>query len=265
MAEKIKLSVIIFIILLLAAISFGAWSFLNFQTEKKLNITLQQNLDKLSQEAKKVEVKLRDTQKANADLDIKFQEANKKVNSLSQEIEKEKAARKDISDRADQLRDDLDKRNEEKANLEKKLESSQQETKALTDKINELNSKKKELEDKVKANSPTEQKVELGKIVVNPEPVQPKIITENKERPVSNPSVDSKVLVVNKEYNFVVINVGGKDGIAVGDVFSLSHNNRPIGDVKVEKVHDAMVAAGFLSPETKDKVSEGDKAVLKGK
>ncbi len=72
-------------------------------------------------------------------------------------------------------------------------------------------------------------------------------------------------MVVNKDYNFVVLNVGGKDGIAVGDVFSLFHNNKPIGDVSVEKVHEAMAAAGFLNTETKDKVSEGDKAVLKGK
>ncbi len=143
MAGKIRISVIIFLILLLAAISFGAWAFLNFQAEKKLNITLQENLDKLKQETKRIEVRLHDTQKANAELDAKFQEANKKINSLSQEIEKERAARQDLLNQADQLRQNLEKQKEERTNLEKKLESSQNETKALTDKLNELNFKKK--------------------------------------------------------------------------------------------------------------------------
>jgi len=71
--------------------------------------------------------------------------------------------------------------------------------------------------------------------------------------------------VVNKEYNFVVMNLGSRDGVTAGSEFSLYHNNQHVGDVKIEKVHDAMSAAGFLAPETKDKVSEGDRVVQKVK
>jgi hypothetical protein len=73
------------------------------------------------------------------------------------------------------------------------------------------------------------------------------------------------VLVVNKDYNFAVINLGSKDGVALGNEFAVYRNNKFIGDMKVEKVHDAMSAAGFSSGDMKDKVSEGDKVVQKAK
>ena len=47
--------------------------------------------------------------------------------------------------------------------------------------------------------------------------------------------------------------------------FPIYHNNQYVGDVKVEKVHDAMSAAGFVSADIKDKISEGDKVVPKSK
>ena len=78
-------------------------------------------------------------------------------------------------------------------------------------------------------------------------------------------SLDGKVLVVNKDYNFLVVNLGAKEGVNVGDVFSVYHNNKYAGDVKVEKVHDAMSAAGFTSADMANKVSEGDRVIPKTK
>jgi hypothetical protein len=74
---------------------------------------------------------------------------------------------------------------------------------------------------------------------------------------------EGKVLVVNKEYNFAVISLGSRDGVAVGKVFSVYHNGAYIGDMRVEKVHDAMSAAGFTTLD-KNKISEGDKVSSKG-
>jgi hypothetical protein len=62
-----------------------------------------------------------------------------------------------------------------------------------------------------------------------------------------------------------VISLGSKDGVKTGDKFSVYHNNRYVGDVTVEKVHDSMAASGFASVDMKDNVSEGDKVVQKGR
>ena len=77
--------------------------------------------------------------------------------------------------------------------------------------------------------------------------------------------MEGKVLVVNKEYNFAVISLGSKDGVAVGNTFLVYHDNKSIGEIKVEKLHDSMAAAGFVSQDVKDKIGEGDRVVLKTK
>lgn len=79
----------------------------------------------------------------------------------------------------------------------------------------------------------------------------------------SGSGVQGKVLVINRDYNFAVINLGSKDGIKLGDIFSVYHNDTYIGDVKVEKIHDSMSAAGFSTLESGTKVGENDKVVLK--
>ncbi|MDD5155698.1 MAG: hypothetical protein PHF11_04340 [Candidatus Omnitrophica bacterium] len=113
--------------------------------------------------------------------------------------------------------------------------------------------------------------VELGKIVVTPEtgkgpaapqPAQPATKGNNF---AAVPALTGKIIVVNKDYNFVVINLGASDGVSVGEVFSVSRKDKYIGDIKVEKVHDTMSAAGFVSADLKNKFSEGDRVVLKTK
>lgn len=75
--------------------------------------------------------------------------------------------------------------------------------------------------------------------------------------------LEGKVLVLNKDYNFAVISLGNRNGVVPGDVFSIFHNTAYLGDVKVEKTHDSMSAAGFLSDSVRDKISEGDRVVKK--
>ena len=144
--------------------------------------------------------------------------------------------------------------------------------------IEELEGKNQELEARLKG-------VELGKIVVgNPEdsyvsaaqaaPLSQQAgqqaatraasgvaLAKETTAPAAPQSGEGKVLVVNREYNFIVINLGSKDGVNVGKIYSVYHNNKYVGDVKIDKVHDSMAAAGFISADVKDKISEGDKLV----
>ena len=76
--------------------------------------------------------------------------------------------------------------------------------------------------------------------------------------PQANEALSGKVIVVNKEYNFVVIDLGRKSGINTGDIFTVLRDNKKLGEVKVEKVHEAMSAANMVSANMKDNVKEGD-------
>jgi hypothetical protein len=72
--------------------------------------------------------------------------------------------------------------------------------------------------------------VALGRIVVSPECV-----------------LNGKVLAVEKEQHFVVVNLGKEDNVKVGDRLSIYQNDAFIGGVQVEKV-DAKVCAAVIMP-----------------
>lgn len=77
--------------------------------------------------------------------------------------------------------------------------------------------------------------------------------------------LEGNIIVVNKEFNFAVINLGSKDGVIMGMEFEVYHNNSYIGDVKVEQLHDAVAAAGFLGQTMMAMAHEGDRVVTKMK
>jgi len=55
-----------------------------------------------------------------------------------------------------------------------------------------------------------------------------------------------KVLVVNQRHNFIVVDVGARDGVEKGMVLILHRGRRFVGKCQVEKVYDRMAAADLL-------------------
>lgn len=266
MGATSKSSVIILIVVILISLSLAGAGFYLFQKEHSLNLTLQEELEDLKGRVKIFEAKLQESKDAMAALEANLQAAQDQVGVLNNELEKERAEKKENLAQVEQLRSDLQKQKDLKDGLDKQLDAATKNAKGLQAQLKELEARKTELEAKMKdlealvkqpqAQKPQEQGVELGKIVVSPEGAA--------EKPKAQSSgVEGKVLVVNKDYNFAVINLGNKDGVEAGNIFSVYNNNKNIGLIKVDRVHDSMSAASFVSAEIKDKVKEGDKVVLK--
>ncbi len=273
---KAKSSIVLLIALTLIFLSAAATGFYLYQKEHRKNIELQEKLEELSIKQKITEAKFLEAQKVIASLEDKIKESATQIDSLSDEINKEKASKEEALSSLEQIKQEVEEQKSLKTELENRLDQAQDEVKKIKDKLASLDSDKKFLEMKVKDLEEKAQGVELGKIVVNPEPAKEdntkgkkKAAAETKPKkvsaiPVAGQSIDGKVLVVNREYNFVVINMGSKDGVSLGQVFSVYRGNDYLGDVKVEKLHDSMAAAGFMAEEIKLKVKEGDKVVRKG-
>lgn len=254
------------------------------------------DLDEYKKKASGLELKLKDTQNQiealTADLEsqkVAKSDALTQVESVRAELALQKNARADLEKKFAQAQDDIKKSQDQISVMEtKKVE--------LESKIKDLEIKSNDLETKLKG-------IELGTIVVPSQevaPVKGKKKTDKKTNkktekkasandlkkeaskkevkkeakvevvkaakvPVSTPvaNLEGSVLVVNKDYNFAVINLGTKDKVREGDIFSVYHQDKFIGDLKVEKVHDAMSAAGFVSDDIKDQITEADKVVQK--
>ena len=113
---------------------------------------------------------------------------------------------------------------------------------------------KGELESKVMELSNERPTVELEKILVSGDQVRggQTIFAGGKV------STDGQVVVVNREYDFIVMNLGRNHGLAIGQEFQVFRNDEVMGRVKVEKVYDELSAAAIVQETQPDNIREGD-------
>jgi chromosome segregation ATPase len=259
-------AVVFLIIIIVAALALVAGVYYLLQQEKARNVDLTQQLETAKAEQLATRSELDDAKNKITGLQSSLSDAQKKITDLNSSLEKEKSAKNVSLKDVEKFKADLAKEQSLKAAIQKDLNDSvetiktmESRFKEMESKIAELESKKKALEEKVKGLEEKVQNVELGKIVVNPE----QAAGEEQGVTSTGAKLEGKIAVVNKDYNFAVINLGNKDGVTVGSIFGVTHNNKNAGDLKVEKVHDNMSAAGFVTPDMKDKIAEGDKVELK--
>jgi hypothetical protein len=280
MNSKGKIILPILIVLIIIFVALAAFIFNLYQKEYAQNVKLQGQLVELENRQKQTAAQLEESKKNAADLELQLQEAKNRIDGLAKELGAEKAAHVATSGQLEQLKGDLSSQKSLREELEGRLNQVQEESKQIREEIKIMQQQKSALEEKIKNLEEGAAKIELGTVVVNPETAgassEPAIAqSAASAMPVSEPITkavkpakagsqlvargqEGKVLIVNKEFNFVVINLGSKDKVSVGDEFSVSRAGKPIGDVKVEKVHEFMSAAGFAE-QLRDSIKENDK------
>ncbi|PIQ90803.1 MAG: hypothetical protein COV71_02360 [Candidatus Omnitrophica bacterium CG11_big_fil_rev_8_21_14_0_20_41_12] len=286
MYRKGKIILPVLIVLIIISLSFGGASFYLYQKEHAKNIQLQEQISQLGDRQRATEKRLEDAKKTASELTLKLQEASSKVEALTKDLAQGKSALTEASNKLEQFKADLAQQKTLRQDLENKLTEVQDEGKQIKEQLKIVQQQKTELEAKFKNMEAGSDGVELGKVVVNggvpivdntakgkskAKAAKQKIAAvalkpADQDVKTTTPVIvpESKIMIVNKEFNFVVINLGSKDGVSVGDEFSITREGKYIGDLKVEKVHDSMSAAGF-SPELKDLIKENDKIAPKAK
>jgi len=274
----------ILIVLFIISLSAAAGVFYLYQKEQTENVKLRGQIVELENLQRETASKLDESKKIATDLSLKLEEAKSKLDSLTGELAAEKSAHEQTTSKMEQLQGDLANQKSLREDLENQLNQSQDEGKQIKEQIKIMQQQKIALEEKIKNLESGVSGVELGTVVVNPESLQPvnnaalaqlgagdnktnasgaRILKANtKEQLRAAKALEGKVMIVNKEFNFVVINLGSQDKINVGDEFLVSHSGKTIGVLKVEKVHEAMSAAGFAA-ELKDLIKENDKVTQK--
>lgn len=250
-------AVVFLIILIIISLGLGGGVYYVLQQEKAKSAELEQERDDARAQLQAAKSERDDALNKISGLQSSLSDANMKISDLNGSLEKERSAKTISLKDVEKYKTELEKEKSLKAAIQKDLNDSVETLKVMESRLQELESKKKALEEKVKSLEEKVQNVELGKIVVSPDQKAPEV-----QAPAAV-KLEGKISVINKEYNFAVINLGNKDGVAVGNIFSVIHNNKNAGELKVEKVHDNMSAAGFVTPDLKDKIAEGDKVELK--
>lgn len=67
-----------------------------------------------------------------------------------------------------------------------------------------------------------------------------------------------KIMTVNRKFNFVVLNMGSKDDLRMGDRLVVERDGKAIGSVAVEKLYDNFAAAAIVEEKQSGEIKEGD-------
>ncbi len=87
------------------------------------------------------------------------------------------------------------------------------------------------------------------------EPQKPQAMTPTK---TDQTIAAGSVLLVNRKYNFIVVNLGSRQGVALDDVLSVQKEGAEAGKARVEKLYDDYCAAYIVEEQSEHPIGEGD-------
>ena len=205
--------------------------------------------------------RVKDLQLAKARIEDDLTQVQKQLAQSQEELAKAVETRttlsRSVEDREQQItrlnQDLADARNEAKS-ISSQVAQLQSERDGIKQQLAQLEQAKTDLEAKVIEASDQRPTVELEKVLVknNGEGAS----GSNGPTPIS--FADGQVVVVNREYDFIVMNMGKNHGLSVGQEFQVLRDSQVLGKVKIEKVYDELSAATILPESQKDDIREGD-------
>jgi chromosome segregation ATPase len=219
----------------------------NVRSELK---TLQINNEQLQRDKGTFNLELSNLKHERDDLSRQLDYNKKLLDSMAQELVREKNDKTQIQDSYKLIRNEnalltrqLSSLNDRKANLEKDLQGLKEDRGSLerrisemesmlTDKLTQINGLKNRIES-VKSGVPVDMEkeaVELPAIVVKPK------VTSPKQQEETGSTSMGRVMAVNKENNFVIIDLGEEAGVKVGDALRVYRSDNPIANVEVIQV-----------------------------
>ena len=250
--KSFRLIIILLAILCVVFLAFSMISFSGLQAERKTRIATENSLKDLMANKDELQKQLEEQKKLKADLEMQLTDLKGKYASLQDKAEKLAAQiaeeRKDKEDALARL-SDKDKELEEiktnwenekssRASLQDQFDRLQKEYAAVQKQVESLKTANENLSKQVE-DLQAKKEVELDKIVVKP-----------------GVEAEGKVLVVNKEFNFIVVAAGNNKGITPGVTFGIYRDNKLVAKAQVEKVYETMSAANIL-PDSGE-IKEGD-------
>ncbi len=246
------LLVIGFVMATLAAVIF----YVGRSDERAKRVWTEEQLQKVASAKEALEQERDELAKAKEALEGQLGDAQTQAKNLADQIAQEKRAREALTTELIQARREstdlkgrLETERKEKLTLTEDLGKAKQSYQALSNELTTLRQAKEALEKRVKEMLAA-QASEVEKIVVKPTADTP---------PAPTPMLlEGKVMVVNREFNFVVVNLGSKDGLQSGATVSISREGKPIATAQVERIYENMSAATVIDEAKKGSIKEGD-------
>lgn len=257
---------LIFLAFLASAASVtGNWFlYQGFQEEKAIRSELEANQIQLEER--------------NASLEAEVAQ----IGRLKQEMERLRTQVKDQVSQRDTLRKELDGAYNEVTALKKQVKDLEAEKKSLTEQLNVGQvtetaiareaakvvtapappaAPEKKVEKSKEAEKPKKSKKESDKKKKEAEEAQKAEIEKQKPVPTSPATTDQRplqVLSVNRQFKFVVINVGIRGKLKIGDTLRVEQDGKLVGRIQVEKLYENFSACNIVEEVKPAQIREGD-------
>jgi predicted nuclease with TOPRIM domain len=247
----------------------------NVRSELK---SLQLTSEQMQREKSTVDLEITSLKRQNEDLRRDMEYGQKILDSISQELVREKndKARIQESLRAAKnentvLLREVKSLNNHKAELERKVQGLEEEKLTathrlnemetmLTEKVTQINNLKSQLSGSIASGAAVEgaagaakDSVELAPIVVRPTTVAEGPLAESVS--VSAAQI-GKILAVVKENNFVIIDLGEDAGLKLGDSFTVYRDDKPIANLEVIQIRKKISACDIKNQNSAIRVGD---------
>lgn len=239
--------------------------------EKQLE-GLNKKLDDLTKENNDLSIDLNKISQEKAELERKSEYNEDLPKTLSEELVKEKNERSSLAEQLDKIRQDY-------SVLQQQLKDETAQNLKLTSQIEDLKREKELLTRRIAGgeatlqDKTTEALETQGKIAaLDPEPVKslskdarvvelgPIVVGggARQDYPQLDRGLSGSLLAVNKENNFVVIDIGESAGVKNGIIFSVYRDDVSIGSIKIIQARRDISAADILSIQPGQQLKVGD-------
>ncbi|MCX5711350.1 MAG: hypothetical protein NT060_05335 [Candidatus Omnitrophica bacterium] len=235
---------------------------------------IQINNEELQRQKSSLELDIRNLVSERDDLKRQIDYNQKLSDSIAGELVREKNDKSQIADSFNALKKEnlvltrqIKSLNDKKITLERKVQDLQEEKSSFERRVNEMETmlsgkvgqigELKNKLDAIRQNKPGEtdavqSAVELPAIVVRPS----QDMSSNKGMASTEVSIKGKVLAINRDNNFVVVDLGEESGAKAGDTFRIYRDEKPIASVEVIQVRKTISACDIKRETTPIKIGD---------
>ncbi|NQU18912.1 hypothetical protein HQ550_02030 [bacterium] len=254
MKNRAEALIFFVIFLLIFSLGIAGFYFISYKYERKTRRESEEQLAFIKDEKERIERRIEKLGEEKETLEEKIKQNDELIPKLKEKLEREIQTKELLMSEHESLEDEILQFKKENKETKSALLIKIQELTQLQNRLNAAVLERNELRAKISELTLSRNNSEdLDKIIVTPS-------DSNNEIKILKSPLSTEVLVVNREYGFLILNVGRPDDVERGDVFEILHRGVSIGKVRVEKIHDTISAADFLEGFKKKVVSDGDVA-----
>lgn len=260
MSKTFKIVLILLVVASLSSAVLAVFAFMGKEREYMKRVLLEDKLAAILKDKRRLEKDIDSSKEAAKEAEKKTLILEAEIKRLSSQIEEEKEKSKagmadldTLKKNVVSLEEELNKEKKEKLSISKELQTMELDYETAKKEIAKLEAEKRKL--KKDLSDLKESSVDLDKIVVTPSRE-----TVSAPEPVEEPKrlLRGRVLVVNKEYSFIVTDLGKDDGVEKGIIFEIRDGTDFIGKAEVDKVYDTMSSATLMPGSSINSVKKGN-------